>query len=96
MVEQFRSSHPSTEIEMDDLYSKQSVPLIESYLNKIQQIQTELLDKEKINNQLQIEYTKLHEITERDEQILIKKNETIYKLAKENKDLRKVVHELKR
>lgn len=59
---------------MEDLYAKQNVPLIESYLNKIQQMQTELLDKEKINNQLQIEYTKLHEITERDEQILIKKN----------------------
>lgn len=60
LVEQFKSSHPEAEIEVDDLYSKQNLPLIENYLYKIQQMQTELLDKEKINNQLQIEYTKLH------------------------------------
>jgi hypothetical protein len=78
------------------LQSKQNLPLIENYLCKIQSLQSELLEKEKINTQLQIEYTKLHEISERDEQILIKKNETIYNLVRENKDMKRAVNYLKR
>ena len=58
------------------------MPLIENYLTKIEHLQTEILEREKVNNQLQIEYAKMRESSERDEQILTKKNETIYNLAR--------------
>jgi hypothetical protein len=54
LFEQIKTNHPEIRIEVDELSSKQNVSLIENYLTKIQQFQTEILDKEKINTQLQI------------------------------------------
>jgi hypothetical protein len=92
MLEQIRTIHPEVQFQLEE----NSLPLIENYLTKIQQLQAELLDREKVNNQLQIEYTRIRECADRDEQILIKKNDTIYNLAKENKDLKRAITELKR
>lgn len=60
LVEQFKTNHPEFQIEVDELYNRQNLPLIENYLNKIQQLQGDLFEKDKVISQLQIEYARIH------------------------------------
>lgn len=62
LLEQIRTNHPEVQFKLDE----KSMPLIENYLTKIEQLQTEILEREKVNNQLQIEYAKMRESSERD------------------------------
>ena len=54
LVEQFKTNHPEFQISVDELYSRQNLPLIENYLNKIQQLQGDIFEKDKVISQLQI------------------------------------------
>jgi len=62
---------------------------LEKHLQQIQVLEGKVADKDNLFNQLQREYEMLLENSKKDEKILIKKNNLLYSICRENAQLKK-------
>ena len=69
--------------------SRDKISVLDKYMKQVQFLQHKLVEKETLYNQTQIQYNNLLDSSKKDEKILIKKNNILHQLGKENYRLKK-------